>query len=158
MYLWHIASLWIVIPIFFLELFWDIEEVVLALSACYAAMAMYTAYRSLREQIPAARFYFVGTLMQAIFIVGLLLISITFGNPFPQFAVLTYPKIGYLGEALFFAAAVIQQIRLFNERQSELRQRRLAETERSNFEILFDLPVGRGKPNRETIFIFWRKG
>lgn len=129
LYLWHIASLWIVIPIFFLELFWDIEEVVLALSACYAALAMYTAYRGLREQIPAARFYFIGTLMQAIFIVGLLFISITFGNPFPQFAVLTYPKIGYLGEALFFAAAVVQQIRLFNERQSELRQRRLAETE-----------------------------
>jgi signal transduction histidine kinase len=129
LYLWHIASLWIIIPIFFLELFWDIEKVVLALSACYAALAMYTAYRSLREQIPAARFYFIGTLMQAIFIVGLLFISITFGNPFPQFAVLTYPKIGYLGEALFFAAAVVQQIRLFNERQSELRQRRLAETE-----------------------------
>jgi signal transduction histidine kinase len=129
LYLWHIASLWIIIPIFFLELFWDVEKVVLALSACYAALAMYTAYRSLREQIPAARFYFIGTLMQAIFIVGLLFISISFGNPFPQFAVLTYPKIGYLGEALFFAAAVVQQIRLFNERQSELRQRRLAETE-----------------------------
>lgn len=129
LYLWHIASLWIIIPAFFLELFWDIEEVILALSACYAALAMYTAYRGLRQQIPAARFYFIGTLMQAIFIVGLLFISITFGNPFPQFAVLTYPKIGYLGEALFFAAAVMQQIRLFSERQVELRQRRLAETE-----------------------------
>ncbi|MFZ6798866.1 sensor histidine kinase [Undibacterium sp. Di24W] len=129
LYLCHIASLWIIIPVFFLELFWDVEELILALSACYAALAMYTAYRGLRQQIPAARFYFIGTLMQAIFIVGLLFISITFGNPFPQFAVLTYPKIGYLGEALFFAAAVVQQIRLFGERQAELRQRRLVETE-----------------------------
>lgn len=129
LYLWHIASLWIIIPAFFLELFWDIEVVILALSACYAALAMYTAYSGLRQQIPAARFYFIGTLMQVIFIVGLLFISLTFGNPFPQFAVLTYPKIGYLAEAMFFAAAVVQQIRLFGERQAELRQRRLAETE-----------------------------
>jgi len=129
LYLWHIASLWIIIPVFFLELFWDIEEVILVLSVCYAALAVYTAYRGLRQQIPAAPFYFIGTLMQAIFIVGLLFISIAFGNPFPQFAVLTYPKIGYLGEALFFAAAVVQQIRLFSERQAELRHRRLAETE-----------------------------
>ena len=129
LYLWHVASLWIIIPAFFLELFWDIEEGIRFLMACYTALAMVTAYRALRQQIPAARFYFIGTLTQAIFIVGLLLISLTFGNPFPQFAVLTYPKMGYLGEALFFAAAVVQQIRLFGERQAEIRQRRLTETE-----------------------------
>ncbi|MES2296348.1 MAG: 7TM diverse intracellular signaling domain-containing protein [Pseudomonadota bacterium] len=106
-----------------------IDAWVVTLSAAYSALSVISAREGVRQNIPAARFYLMGILSQVLFMVGLLTCSLWWFNPLPQISVLSYPKMGYLGEAMLFAAAVVSQVRQYNERQAEARVRRLAETE-----------------------------
>ena len=101
----------------------------LALGAAYALVAIAGAWQGVRQNVPAARFYLLGVLSLAIFSVLLMAFSILWFNPLPGIPVLAFPKFGYLGETFFFGAAVLSQLRQFNEQQAELRTRRLAETE-----------------------------
>ena len=129
LYLWHIGAFWLHMVALIFQVVIGVDQVAMPVSMIYALLALIAAVHALRLQIPAARFYLIGTASQVLFVVVLLILSITVGNPFPQFSFLSYPKIGYVLEAIFFAAAVWNQIRLFNEHQAELRLRRMAETE-----------------------------
>lgn len=128
-YLWHIAFFWLIVAVLMLQILIGVDQIALPVAFSYSILALVAAVRGVQVAVPAARFYLIGTSLQIFFVVFMLGVSITFGNPFPFISVLDYPKIGYVGEAVFFAAAVWNQIRLFNERQAELRVRRLAETE-----------------------------
>jgi signal transduction histidine kinase len=112
-----------------LQLIHSTDDWLIILGAAYALLSTISAYQGVRQNIPAARFYLLGTLSQIVFTAFLMIFSMLWFNPLPQISVLSYPKLGYLGEALLFAAAVVSQIRQFNERQAELRVRRMAETE-----------------------------
>ncbi len=129
LYLWHIAAFWLHIIVLFFQILIGVDQVAMPVALMYGFLALTAAIQALRLQIPAARFYLIGTSFQVLFVVVMLVLSITLGNPFPQISFLSYPKIGYVLEAIFFAAAVWNQIRLFNEHQAELRLRRMAETE-----------------------------
>ncbi len=107
----------------------SVDVMLFGLTLVYSWLAAFSAYQGVRQNIPAARFYLLGTMSEVVFTVLLLAMGLLWFNPFPQLSVLSYPKIGYLGEAMFFAAAVVSQIYQFNEQQAELRVRRLAETE-----------------------------
>jgi signal transduction histidine kinase len=102
---------------------------VIALGSAYAVLALAGAWEGVRQNVAAARFYLLGVLSLGVFSILLMAFSILWFNPLPGIPVLAFPKYGYLGETFFFGAAVLSQLRQFNERQAELRTRRLAETE-----------------------------
>jgi signal transduction histidine kinase len=129
LYLWHIAAFWLHLLALVFQILIGVDQVAMPVAMLYAVLALIAAVHAQRLHIPAARFYLIGTACQVLFVVVMLMLSITVGNPFPQISFLSYPKIGYVLEAIFFAAAVWNQIRLFNEHQAELRVRRMAETE-----------------------------
>ncbi|MBR7800659.1 sensor histidine kinase [Undibacterium fentianense] len=129
LYLAHVGLLIAILCTALFHLITDLELFIGGMTSAYAVFAVYTAYRAIQIRIPAARFYFVGSIVQVSFVPGLLMFSITVFNPFPSLSVLSYPKLGYLAEMIFFTIAVGEQIRLFNQRQAEQRILRLAETE-----------------------------
>ncbi|TXI89571.1 MAG: hypothetical protein E6Q34_10405, partial [Burkholderiaceae bacterium] len=129
LYLWHISFFWLISAVLILQIITGVDEIALPVAFSYSILALIAALRAVRIGVPAATFYLIGNGVEIFFVVFMLGVSITFGNPFTFISVLDYPKIGYVGEAVFFAAAVWSQVRLFNERQAELRVRRLAETE-----------------------------
>ncbi|WMW80537.1 sensor histidine kinase [Undibacterium cyanobacteriorum] len=129
LYFWHIGAFWLIFLVMILHALFGIDDLALPVAFSYSILVLVAAVRGVQLKVPAARFYLIGTSVEVFFVVFMLGISITFANPFPFISALDYPKIGYMGEAIFFAAAVWNQIRLFNERQAEQRVRRLAETE-----------------------------
>lgn len=129
LYFWHIGAFWLIFLVMILHALFGLDELALPVAFLYSILVLVAAVRGVQLSVPAARFYLIGTSVEVFFVVFMLGISITFTNPFPFVSALDYPKIGYVGEAIFFAAAVWNQIRLFNERQAEQRVRRLAETE-----------------------------
>ena len=129
LYLWHIGFFWLVAFVLILQITIGVDEIALPVALSYSILALIAALRGVQIGVPAATFYLIGNSIEIFFVVFMLGVSITFTNPFPFISVLDYPKLGYIGEAVFFAAAVWSQIRLFNERQAEQRVRRLAETE-----------------------------
>lgn len=111
------------------HLVYPVDAILIIQSLAYSLIACIAAAQGIRQNIEAARFYFLGILSVTVFPLLLLFFVLTGSNPFPQFSLLSYPKFGYLAESLLFGTAVISQIRKFNVRQEEQRALRLAETE-----------------------------
>lgn len=95
----------------------------------YAIMAVVLGVLAVRQQVPAAPLYLLGSISLFIFNVLLMLLSIFWHNPFPDVPTFTYPKIAYSLEPILFVAAMINQSRRLNEQKAELRVKRQAETE-----------------------------
>ena len=113
----------------FLHLLFVLDTLVVALTLSYTLIACYNAVQGMRHRIGASGYYLLGVISLAAFPLMLLIFSISGINPFPALPLLAYPKFAYLGETLLFGAAVVSQLRQFNAKQSELRVRRLEETE-----------------------------
>lgn len=99
------------------------------LAGVYAPLALGTAAVALRERLPGTRLYVLGLGALAVFSFGLFFLGIIGHNPLPQVDFFLYPKIGALLEIGFFAAALVDQVRLFQAQQAEQRQRRLADAQ-----------------------------
>lgn len=104
-------------------------EAAMAVVVAYTFLALYTACQALRLGVPAAKFYFLGTLSLIIFTAAVLIAGITLSQSISGINLLSFPKLGYLFESLFFAAAVVAQLRQLRREQDEMRIKRLAETE-----------------------------
>ena len=85
LYLWHIGAFWLHMVALIFQVVIGVDQVAMPVSMIYALLALIAAVHALRLQIPAARFYLIGTASQVLFVVVLLMLSITVGNPFPQF-------------------------------------------------------------------------
>ncbi|MFZ2726016.1 MAG: 7TM-DISM domain-containing protein [Methylococcaceae bacterium] len=95
----------------------------------YAFLSLILGLLASVQQLPAAKFYLLGSLSLIIFNVILLLSSLFWRNPFPDISLFTYPKLAYAFESVFFIIAVLNQLRLFNAQKAQLRIKRQAETE-----------------------------
>lgn len=129
LYRWHRALLGVSVLTLAAHLIYGLDTLLTIQLLSYSGFGCAVAVIGVRQRIEAARFYLLGaTILMANPL--MLMIFVTLGlDRVPYFSVLAFPKIGCLGEALLFGAAVVSQLEKSNVRQADSRLRRLAETE-----------------------------
>ncbi|WP_165795060.1 sensor histidine kinase [Solimicrobium silvestre] len=129
LYRLHQFLLGLVSLVIALHLMFNLDYAADVVMLFYPMIACYSALQGIRQGIGAASFYFFGALLLLFFPLMLAIVTVTQLNPFPELSILAYPKLVYLLETVMFGAAVISQMRQFNQHQSDQRIVRIAEIE-----------------------------
>lgn len=107
----------------------QIEVMLMVWASAYGVLALITATLALRDRLPGARLYLLGSACLVLFGFALFLMGIMGQNPLPGVNFFHYPKFGLLLECSFFSVALVNQVRQAQRHQAEARVRRLAEAE-----------------------------
>jgi signal transduction histidine kinase len=99
------------------------------ISILFIPLPLICGFRAVQNRLPAASFYLAGAVSVAVFLNVLFNLSVLGILQIPGVNLFVYPKLGYLFEAILFAAAIGQQIRLLHLRHESALQHRLAEAE-----------------------------
>lgn len=107
----------------------QIEPMLMAWASAYGVLALITATLALRDRLPGARLYLLGSACLVMFGFALFLMGILGLNPWPGVNFFHYPKLGLLLECTFFSVALVNQVRQAQRHQAEARVRRMAEAD-----------------------------
>lgn len=107
----------------------QIEAMLMAWASAYGVLALITATLALRDRLPGARLYLLGSACLVLFGFALFLLGILGLNPLPGVNFFHYPKFGLLLECSFFSVALVNQVLQAQRHQAEARVRRMAEAD-----------------------------